>query len=433
MGTVIMIAQFLFGLSVLVALHELGHLLAAKAFGMKAEKFFIGFPPKIVSFKWGETEYGLGAIPLGGFVKISGMIDESLDTKQMESEPQPWEFRAKPVWQRLIVMLGGIIMNVITGVVIFVGIKYAYGTDYLSMKSVNEAGLYANEYMEEIGFQTGDRFVNYNGQTLEKFNDLGHILITEDVEYITVDRSGQEVKVDLPQDLLKHLEKRGGFIRPIWPVVVNEVSAGQGAEKAGLQKGDHIVRLDSTEIVDFYQFKELLDEHKGGEVTLQYERKGSLYTVAAPVSEQGRLGFVLEQLPKFDNKQYSLVEAVPAGTKDAFRVVALQLGAFAKMFTDKIDASENMTGPVGMAQIYGKTIMIKKFLYITGLLSMVLAFMNLLPIPALDGGHVVFLTYEMISGQKPSQKVLIAAQQIGMILLLALLIWVTWNDILRQF
>ena len=256
METVIMIAQLILGLSILVGLHEFGHLLAAKAFGMRVEQFSIGFPPKIFSFKYGETEYALSAIPLGGFVKISGMIDESLDTKNMDKEPEPYEFRAKPAWQRLIVMMGGIIVNVITGIIIFIFLQYGYGETYESKENITENGIYAYEPAKEIGLQTGDIIINVNGKEYEKVSDLtsSDVLLESD-SYYTVLRNGEEKVIPIPNDMIERISEdnqRVPFIQPLYEFEIDYVKPQENADMAGLMSGDKIIAVNGEEVKYFH-------------------------------------------------------------------------------------------------------------------------------------------------------------------------------------
>lgn len=429
----IMAAQLILGLSLLVGLHELGHMLAAKAFGMRVEKYAIGFPPKIWSKQIGETEYSVGALLLGGFVKISGMIDESLDTKTMNSEPEPWEFRAKPAWQRLIVMLGGIIVNVITGVVVFVALTYINGEPYLSKDIVNEHGIYVNKVGKKLGFQQGDKILNINGESFDNFADAQNIsMLLEDDSYYTIVRDGKQMKLNIPAGFLNEFsglsDEEKMFLRPLTPFKIASVRKGTGAYDAGLQAGDSIVALNSHPIRYFEELSDGLAEHKDDSVQIAYVRNGVSDTVNAYINENGILGFTRNSMLPASTLEYSFLEALPEGTQRAFGIITVQLKAFKKMFQGEINASDSLSGPVGMAEIYGGTWIWEKFWTITGMLSMVLAFMNLLPIPALDGGHVVFLSYEIISGRAPSEKFLENAQKVGMLLLLGLMAFAIGND-----
>ncbi len=433
MEGLIMTGQLLLGLSILVGLHELGHLFAAKIFGMRVEKYSIGFPPKIWGIKYGETEYSIGAIPLGGFVKISGMVDESLDTNNMESEPEPWEFRAKPAWQRLIVMLGGIIVNVITGVVIFAMLKFSYGETFISKDEVNKYGIYAHALAEEMGLKTGDMIVKINGEDFEDFADvLGSKILLESNAFFTVLRDGSEVVVEVPDDFIsKKIERDEPFVSPLEPFVVGEILEGSSADKGGLKKGDKFVSANGREIEYFQQLVAVLGESKGDKINAEILRNGEIITKEFEVSEDGKLGFYSESQLKKSTVEYSFLESIPKGANMAFTVVYDNIKGFGKIFSGDVAADKAISGPIGIAKFFGGEWIWQKFWYITGLLSMVLAFMNLLPIPALDGGHVVFLLFEMVSGRAPSLKFLEVAQKVGMVILLGLMGFAIFNDIIK--
>ncbi|MEX0884103.1 MAG: RIP metalloprotease RseP [Cyclobacteriaceae bacterium] len=436
MDTLIMVAQLLLGLSILVGLHELGHLLAAKMFGMRVEKFSIGFPPKIAGFKWKDTEYSIGAIPLGGFVKISGMVDESLDSEQLSAEPQPWEFRSKPAWQRLIVMLGGIFVNVVTGIIIFIFLVYSRGETYFSRDQVIEHGIVAYDIAQQIGFEDGDKILDINGQAYESFNDLssGDALLSSG-GYYTVLREGEEVKIPIPRGFINSFsneESMSNFLSIRFPFDVQKVMKGEAAEKAGLQSGDKILEINEMKITYFNDLQQALDKQRGKTAEVLIDRDGEKINKSVQVSEKGTIGIQVNNLIEPVRKKYSLAQSIPIGTERAFSVVIINARAMGKMFTGEVSA-RNMSGPIGMAKIYGDTWDWTKFWSITGLISMILAFMNLLPIPALDGGHVMFLLYEMISGRSPSDRFLENAQKIGMVLLLAIMVFAIGNDILKIF
>jgi regulator of sigma E protease len=436
MDTLIMVGQLILGLSILVGLHELGHLLTAKMFGMRVEKFSIGCPPKIAGLQWGDTEYSIGAIPLGGFVKISGMVDESMDAAQMASEPQPWEFRSKPAWQRLIVMLGGIIVNVITGIIIFVVLVYNNGETFFSRDQVLENGIVAYEIGESIGFKTGDKILDINGQTYQGLNDLssGAALLSEN-GYYTVDRNGETIKIEIPRGFINSFnneEALSKFVSIRFPFDILDVSADGAAKAAGIKAGDKIVSVNGEEITFFDEMQAALANAKNKEAEIIVLSEGQPKTVTVPVSEEGTIGIAANPLIEPVKREYAFGEAVSKGTTRAFSVVIVNAKALGKMFTGEVSA-KNVSGPIGMAKIYGDTWDWVKFWSITGLISMILAFMNLLPIPALDGGHVMFLLYEMISGRTPSDRFLENAQKVGMVILLALMVFAIGNDILKLF
>ncbi|SEG01313.1 RIP metalloprotease RseP [Algoriphagus boritolerans] len=436
METLIMVGQLLLGLSILVGLHELGHLLTAKMFGMRVEKFSIGFPPKIAGFQWGETEYSIGAIPLGGFVKISGMVDESMDTEQMSSEPQPWEFRSKPAWQRLIVMLGGIIVNVITGIIIFVVLVYQNGETFYSRDQVIQNGIVAYEYGEAIGFKTGDKVLDINGEPYQGINDLtsGSALLSEN-GYYTVDRDGEQIKIEIPRGFINTFDSEEAFSKFVqirFPFEVGAVEKGSGAESAGIKPGDKILAVNNQPIKYFDEMQSALRPLVGKTAQVVRQNEAGIDTLAIGVTDEARIGIAVQTLLEPTRRQYGFGEAISKGTSRAFGVVIVNARALGKMFTGEVSA-KNVSGPVGMAKIYGSTWDWTKFWSITGLISMILAFMNLLPIPALDGGHVVFLLYEMVSGRTPSDKFLENAQKVGMVILLALMVFAIGNDILKLF
>ena len=431
-----MVGQLILGLSILVGLHELGHLLTAKMFGMRVEKFSIGFPPKIAGFQWGDTEYSIGAIPLGGFVKISGMVDESMDAAQMASEPQPWEFRSKPAWQRLIVMLGGVIVNVIAGIIIFVVLVYNNGETFFSRDQVLENGIVAYEIGESIGFQTGDKILDINGQTYQGLNDLssGSALLSEN-GYYTVDRNGETIKIEIPRGFINSFnneEALGKFVSIRFPFDILDVTPDGAAKAAGIKAGDKIISVNGEEITFFDEMQVALANAKNKQAEIVVLSEGQPKTLSVPVSGEGTIGIAANPLIEPVKREYGFGEAVSKGTTRAFSVVIVNAKALGKMFTGEVSA-KNVSGPIGMAKIYGDTWDWVKFWSITGLISMILAFMNLLPIPALDGGHVMFLLYEMISGRTPSDRFLENAQKVGMVILLALMVFAIGNDILKLF
>ncbi|GAB4335770.1 MAG: RIP metalloprotease RseP [Flammeovirgaceae bacterium] len=430
MEGIVMIAQMLLGLSLLVGLHELGHMLAAKAFGMRVEKFSIGFPPKIFAFKYGETDYSLGALPLGGFVKISGMIDESLDKAHLKNEPQPWEFRSKPAWQRLIVMLGGIIFNVITGVCIFIALAYSLGEQYLSKDEANKHGIYVNELGKQIGLQTGDKIIKINGRDYQNFNEIRNpLLLMESNSYYTVLREGKEIDIKIPNNFIDLLSEDNGknsnFVSPLFTFHVGDVKKDSPAEKSGLKKDDKIIAINGFSFLYFQIFKEILNKNANKQIQLTVISKdGVKKELNVNVTNEGTIGFVPVSDLKYTTKTFSFFQSIPKGIENAFQTVWLQIKAFGKIFKGEMSLVNSLGGPVEVAQAYGGEIMWERFWTMTGFLSMVLAFMNLLPIPALDGGHVMFISYEIISGKAPSQKVLEVSQKIGMVLLLSLMVFV---------
>lgn len=442
METIVQIAQLLLALSILVGIHEGGHMLTAKMFGMKVEKFFIGFPPTIFSFKKGETEYGLGAIPLGGFVKISGMIDESMDKEQMAKPPQPWEFRSKPAWQRLIVMLGGIIVNVVAGVIAMIILTYNTGDEYVPSEVVLKSGIQAFDYGEQFGFQTGDIILDINGKSYERFSEITNpAVFLESDAYYTVMRDGQRMKIEVPSDALDIMSKdkgfRNNFVNPRLPFLVaypsdKEYQASSNAKNAGILMGDKIDYIGDTKIDFWDQMRPTLSQYAGQSVVLKVNREGETLEFNIPVNKDTTIGIMVGSTLETATKDYTFGEAVTKGTSEAFGMVILNARAMGKMFTGGLSA-RSLSGPIGIVEMFPKTWDWNAFWFTTGFISMILAFMNLLPIPALDGGHVMFLLYEMVSGKAPSDKFLEGAQKVGMIILLALMVFVFGNDILKLF
>lgn len=431
-----MAGQLILGLSILVGLHELGHLLAAKAFGMRVEQYFIGFPPKIWSIKRGQTEYGVGAIPLGGFVKISGMIDESLDTAHTNTEPQPYEFRAKPAWQRLIVMLGGIIVNVVVGIMVFVILAYKNGDTYLATEDV-KYGVAVNSLAQELGLRTGDKIVKVNGKTFDNFSDVfSSDVFLNNNSYYTVERAGKLEDIYIPNDFIDRLPEKQQetqpFIQPIEPFSVKALDPAMPAAKAGLKEGDIIVSVNGKPIQFYHEFVEAVKPLKNKPIRLGISRNGQPLTLNLTTTDKGTIGFFPKLLLKRTHIDYTFGEALSVGSKEAFQIVFNNIKGFGKIFRGEVSASKALSGPIGIAQnLFGGIWDWEHFWHITGILSMALAFMNALPIPALDGGHATILGYEIISGRKPSDRFLEGAQRVGMVMLLGLMAFAIFNDVFK--
>lgn len=362
MDVVVMVAQLLLSISILVAVHEMGHLLAAKYFGMRVEQFSIGFPPKIWSFKKGETEYAISAIPLGGFVKISGMIDESLDTEAMKQEPQPWEFRAKPAWQRLIVMLGGIIVNVIVGIMIFIGVTFAFGDAYILKDAINNnGGFNVGPVGEELGLKTGDKIIKVNGEEYTYFQDLvkPEVLLSEDA-YYTVERDGQTVDIKLPADFIQKFNRKEGLRNFLWfrfAPVVDEVSPDMTAAKIGLQKGDLLTEINGHAIQYHDQIASLI-KLRSDSISLKVLRGSETLSFKTDFKDQTAIGFYAaapEDFLKAAEKrvQYGFFESIPMGTERAFTTLVVQVKAFGKVFSGVLSPRESLSGPIGIAKAYG--------------------------------------------------------------------------------
>jgi len=433
-----MAAQLILSLAILVTFHEMGHFLAARAFGIKVEKFYLFFDAwgkKLFSFKRGDTEYGIGWLPLGGYVKIAGMIDESMDKEAMKSEPEPWEFRSKPAWQRFIVMIGGIVVNLILGYVIFTGYILKYEQNYLSKDVVNEDGIYAGAIAKEIGLQNGDKLISVNGNEYDRFQDYASLEVFFGADLV-IERDGQQKTIDVPGDFFKILKKnKSAFIEPYGSVLIDELSDELPyAKRSGMLKGDQIAKVNGMDVLAFGHLQSMLYEQRGKKAQIELIRNGEPVLVESQIDTLGRLGFQAEIVRyKGQETDYSFGDALSYAFKDSWDVLYYNVIGFGKIFSGEIKAQESVQSIVGIATLYGGQWEWARFWRLTAMISLILAFMNALPIPALDGGHMMFLTYEIITGRPPHEKVLIIAQYIGMILLLALMVLTVGNDLWRIF
>jgi len=433
-----MVGQVVLGLSILIILHELGHFVAARAFGIKVEKFYLFFDAwgvKLFRFDYKGCEYGIGWLPLGGYVKIAGMIDESMDTEQLRQEPKPWEFRTKPAWQRLIVMLGGIIVNVLVGIVVFWMLTFKYGeTDVDNTRLAH--GVVPGIIGKNIGIQAGDRIVAVNGRLAVNFyaDVLSSDVLMGDA-VLTVERNGGRQEIKVPSDILNEVaeHKRNEFVRPrVTMGAVREVGKGSEAERMDVQKGDSIVRVNGREILFFDEFQDELRQLVGKAFSLTVVRTGRELELAGNVDSTAVLGVALaqDQLP-VHVREYGLLESLPIGTRKAFSVITDNVRGFGKIFKGDVRADKALSGPVGIAKLFGTEVNWSKFWSLVGMLSMALAFMNLLPVPALDGGHVLFISVEMVQGKPLSDRFLERAQMVGFVLLIALMLFTLGNDIVK--
>lgn len=439
MQGLIMAAQLITGISILVILHELGHFWAARAFGIKVEKFYLFFDAwgfKLLSFKVGETEYGIGWLPLGGYVKIAGMIDESMDTEAMSQPAEPWEFRSKPAWQRLIVMIGGVVMNVITGIVIFAMISYSYGEKYTLNSSV-VYGVSTSDFAKEMGFQDGDKLKSVNGRDIKYFEDAftGDDILSKTTVY-QIERNGVDTQIQLPSDFASKYASvnKLDFFAPRMTFTVAEITPNYNAEKAGLQKDDRIIGVDNTPFFFFDEFQKLLKQHVGKQTNFTVLRQNDTITLPIEVDADGKVGFVPAPMEfKYESIQYGFFESFPMGVERASETISMQVKGWGKIFRGDIPANKAVQGPIGIANFYGGEWIWSRFWLITALISLGLAFMNILPIPALDGGHVVLLLIEMITGKPISTKAMERVQTVGMVILLSLMVLIFGNDIIGLF
>ncbi len=436
---IIQVAQLILALTILVFIHELGHFLAARMFGVRVEKFYIFFDAwgkKIWSFKRGDTEYGIGWLPLGGYVKIAGMIDESMDKEQMKSEPQAWELRSKPNWQKFIVMIAGIVMNVILGIILYIFIHNHYSGYYTPVESINsKGGIYATEVGKKYGFETGDLLVSINGHSYERLSDYSSARLYFGSEVI-VNRMGKEVAVTVPDSAFRD-KMRGDVLFDLHAkIFVDQLNDSlPNAKNAGILKGDQIMEVDSTPVSCYSQLSELLALKKGSTAEVMVFRgDDELKSLTVNVDSNGKIGFMPHvQFFPYDSVKYTLGKSVAFGTRDAFEVFYFQAISLWRIFKGDIPAKDSISSPIGITQLFNKTWDWGSFWMLTALLSMVLAFMNLLPIPALDGGHMMFITIESITRRKLSDKFMERAQVVGMVLLLSLMVFAVGNDIFKMF
>lgn len=438
MGVLVMIGQVLLGLSILIVLHEFGHFLAARAFGIKVEKFYLFFDAwgvKLFKFTYKGCEYGIGWLPLGGYVKIAGMVDESMDTEQLKGEPQPWEFRSKPAWQRLIVMMGGIIVNVILGIFIFWMLTFKYGETYVDNTRLVH-GVTPGLIGKEIGIQAGDHITEIDGQPVVRFSDIMSSKVLMGNTTLTVKRGDETVKIHVPGDILNSIadHDRNEFVRVRErTMAIVGIQEGSPAEQAGLQPGDSILRINDQPVPFWDQVRGTIDANKGKEISLLVYRKGDSAVVNAEIPEDGMLGFSVSRdlsVP-YETVYYGFFESLPIGASKAWGSLIDNAKGLGKIAKGELRADKALSGPVRIATMFGSEVDWERFWSLVGLLSMALALMNFLPIPALDGGHVVFLLVEMIQGRPLSDKFLEKAQVVGFFILLALMIFVFGNDIIK--
>ncbi|HOZ85075.1 MAG TPA: RIP metalloprotease RseP [Niabella sp.] len=442
----VQVAQLLLSLSLLVLLHEFGHFITARWFGCRVEKFYLFFDPWFSLFKKkvGDTEYGVGWLPLGGYVKISGMIDESMDKEAMSQPAKSYEFRSKPAWQRLIIMLAGIIMNVLVAFLIYAMILFVWGESKTPMSSIKNGVAVTDSLMSEIGIKSGDKIIAVNGESIQYFEDLAlKILIGS--KQITLERNGQQMNIDVPVNLIGKLvesrrKKAYMFMERVPSYVGNYDTKYKmdtlGGYKAGLRKMDLIKAIDSVPVQFYDEMAPILRSKKNSSVALSIVRDNQPITINASVDGEGKIGipYLTEdeyvKLGAFsvERTRYGFFEAFPAGVKKAGEKLKAYIDQFALILNPKTEAYKGVGGFKAMGSIFPTYWSWEAFWNITAFLSIILAFMNLLPIPALDGGHVMFTLYEMVSGRKPSDKFLEYAQMVGMILLLGLMLYANGND-----
>ena len=430
-------AQLMLSLSILVFIHELGHFFFSRLFKVRVEKFYLFFDPWFSLFKYkpknSDTEYGIGWLPLGGYVKIAGMIDESMDKEQMAQPEQPWEFRSKPAWQRLLIMTAGVINNFLLALVIYAMIAFVWGETVLPIKNIGN-GIVYGEVAQNAGFRDGDIPLTADGKPLYDFSGETIRAMAEAHE-VEVMRNDEVVKLTLPDDLMLQLiGANQRFASCRMPVVVQNAVAGYGAAKAGMQEGDSIIAVNGTATPDYTDFTAALGSHMGTSADISFVRNGEEMTLPVAVNDKGQIGISLVPASVFyptETIYYGFFESIPKGIKKGFNTLAGYVGDFKYVFTKEGANSLGGFGTIG--SIFPSTWNWEAFWEMTAFLSIILAFMNILPIPALDGGHVLFLLYEVIARRKPNEKFMEYAQITGMVLLFALLIYANLNDVIRFF
>lgn len=432
-----MAGQLLLGLSILVFVHELGHFVAARMFGIRVDKFYLFFDAggfRLFHFKIGETDYGIGWLPLGGYCKIAGMVDESMDKENLKKAPQPWEYRSKPAWQRLIVVSAGVIMNLLTGIFIFTGILLHDAKGFIPTEEVNKNGIYAYAPARQIGFRTGDKILGTKKKVPERFYDAfpNSILLGGKIKVL---RDGKTLEIEIPSNTYKQLAADSTRLPFLdfsnHPLIVDTAVPGYPAHEAGIRSGDRIIRVNDLPVPTFGAFKETVAACKNLTVPVLAVRQGDTLGFEVTVNGNGMVGILART--SIPSRPYTVSNALKYGTLDAFDLLRTNIRGLGKIFNGEEKASESVSGPIGIATIYGATWNWPRFWYITGMLSLVLAFMNILPVPGLDGGHFLFTLYELTTRRKVSDKVLETAQMIGMGILFALIIWVFANDIFKLF
>jgi regulator of sigma E protease len=440
MTILIKILQFIMSLSILVIIHELGHFVLAKFFKTRVEKFYLFFDPwfSLFKIKRGETEYGIGWLPLGGYVKISGMIDESLDREQMKQPPQPHEFRSKTSWQRLLIMTGGVIFNFISALLIFILVLYSWGETYLPTTNA-KYGIVTDSVGYSIGLRNGDKILTVGNRNVENFHFIINEIVLNNLKTIQVERDGQVLNIEIPPEYVPGLLKGKGQIeprRPFSPFIISKFSKDSRAKAAGMLPGDELLMLNGNKFEYYDEFQDFLLKNKNKEIILGILRNGGKTELKVTPTSEGILGVYdnrsLSDIFQLQTIKYGFFQSVPAGISKGFKTISDYLKQFKLIFSRHTKGYESLGGFITIGSIFPGVWDWQTFWNLTALLSIILAVMNILPIPALDGGHVIFLLYEVITGRKPSDKFLEYAQIAGMVILFSLLIYANGNDVWKM-
>jgi regulator of sigma E protease len=435
MEVLVKIAQLLVSLSILIVLHELGHYTLARIFKVRVEKFYLFFDAGFSLFrkKIGDTEYGIGWLPLGGYVKISGMIDESMDREQMKQAPQPWEFRTKKAWQRLLIMLGGVMVNFLLALLIYILVFFKWGEEYVPVDRLEYGYVFVDEF-KELGLQNGDKILALDGEEVERWTSIHHDIVVNETRVIQVERQGEVMDIHVPDGMTSKLLKLQYTMEPRVPCEVDMFTDNRMAE-AGVEVNDKIIAVNDTPIQFYDEFVDLTREVNTA-FDLTILRGMDTVQVRTSTDELGYFGFGRRMYPDFFGTvvvRYSILQSIPAGINRGFEITGSYLKQLKMLFKPETKAYEELGGFIKIGSIFPSTWDWQRFWNMTAFLSIILAIMNVLPIPALDGGHVMFLLFEMITGRKPGDKFMEYAQIVGMVLLLSLLLYANLNDIIGLF
>jgi len=429
--------QFILSFSILVVLHEMGHFFPAKWFKCRVEKFYLFFNPyfSLWKKKVGETEYGLGWVPFGGYVKISGMVDESMDKEQLKKPAEPYEFRSKPAWQRLIIMIGGVVVNILLAIVLFIMIMWVWGEEYLPAKNLTY-GVHADSLATQIGIKDGDKMVAIDGKPIDNFGTIGAELILGEAKQIQVNRDGQNVNLPIPEGFIKKLNKNKleGFLDVRIPTYIDSVTKTANIVEGQLLKGDQIISVNGTPTPFYHELNAYKSDKKNQEITLAVLRNNDTANVKVKLDDKGFIGFAPKNpadLLGTTTKKYNFAQSIPEGFNKCFETLDRYVTGLKQLFTGKVNASDSLGSVISIGNTFPSLWDWQRFWTLTAIFSIILAFMNILPIPALDGGHALFTLVEMVSGRKPSDKFMEYAQMAGMVLLLGLMAYALGLDFWR--